>query len=283
MQKLLKGTSLFLSSLIFFTVSISASSKKIVDAATNYQSSIKTRDNINILSSDLDNIVYTYTENGKHFKVFESLNENLTEVSSEVFVQNEEGIYELQSEIETTVSDGEMTIETNTNDRKNIEVVELSTAVNYTPVIDKKNELNKPIDPLRTINGIDSNDQIKPFAIIEENDLTAWRYSGVFKYSNNIYKYTLGAIVAVIAGVSIPAMAAAAGVTIGAAAKTTISYIANNLFSSNWTTVYYTQTVYYKFLIGTNLPRAEKTYTTVFKDSARTQKIGNTVIDEYWQ
>ena len=79
--------------------------------------------------------MYTYTENGKEFKVVESLNENLTEVISEVLVKNEEGIYELQSEIETTVSNGEMIIETNTNNRKNIEVVELSTAVNYTPEI----------------------------------------------------------------------------------------------------------------------------------------------------
>lgn len=214
--------------------------------------------------------MYTYTENGKAFKVVESLNENLTEVSSEVFAKNEDGIYELQSEIETTVSDDKMTIETNTNDRKNIDVVELNTEVNYTPEINIKNELRTQIDPL---------------GIIEENGLTEWRYAGVFKYSNNIYKYTLGAIVAVIAGVSIPAMAAAAGAPLGATAKTTISYIANNLFSSNWTSIYYTQTVYYKYLIGTNplLPRAEKTYTTVYKDSARTQKVGNTVIDEYWQ
>lgn len=285
MKKFLKGTSLFLSSLIFLTVSISSSSIKTVDAATNYVGSTNTRENINILSSDLDNLVYTYTENGKEFKVVESLNENLTEVISEVLVKNEEGIYELQSEIETTVSNGEMIIETNTNNRKNIEVVELSTAVNYTPEINIKNELSTQIDPLGTIKGNSSIDQIQPFGIIEENGLTEWRYAGVFKYSNNIYKYTLGAIVAVIAGVSIPALAAAAGVTLGAAAKTTISYIANNLFSSNWNTIYYTQTVYYKYLIGTNplLPRAEKTYTTVYKDSARTQKVGNTVIDEYWE
>ncbi|WP_291649284.1 hypothetical protein [Clostridium sp.] len=149
LKKFLKGTSLFLSSLIFLTVvSISSSSRKTVYAATNYVGSTNTRANINILSSDLDNLVYTYTENGKEFKVVESLNENLTEVSSEVLVKNEEGIYELQSEIETTVSNCEMIIETNTNDRKNIEIVELSTAVNYPPEINIKNELSTHIDPL---------------------------------------------------------------------------------------------------------------------------------------
>lgn len=285
MKKFLKGTSLFLSSLIFLTVSISSSSKKTVYAATNYVGSTNTRENINIISSDLDNLVYTYMENGKEFKVVESLNENLTEVNSEVFVKNEKGNYELQSEIEATVNNGEMTIATTTENKDSVEVLELSSVVNSTPSINLKNELSQKINPLGTIAENVSNDKIQPFGIIEENGLTEWRYAGVLTGSNYVLKLTLGAIVAVLASVAIPAMAVAAGVSISATAKVAISYVANSIFSNSFATVYYRQTTYYKYLIGTNplLPRAEKTYTTVYSNSARTQQISDTVIAEYWQ
>lgn len=96
----------------------------------------------------------------------------------------------------------------------------------------------------------------------KRSQLTGWKYSRTDKYSSKLKHFTVGAIATTISAVVPWATVAWA------------TSIANLAYQMNAKTVYYTVKVYFRYIKGTKLPRAEKDVVTVYSNSARTHKIG---------
>jgi len=111
-----------------------------------------------------------------------------------------------------------------------------------------------------------------------DDELTDWQFSTSSTGSNDISRYTIVAVTAVLGETISSIGAGAAGVSVALAA------VAGMIVSDEMPRVYYYQEVYYKFLIGTDppLPRAEETVTNFYLDSNRTNQIGDTVYYEYY-
>ena len=270
MNKFFKSISLFLSTLMVFLLTSESVSAKVNIPDGNQISTQK--ESFVIHNSDPNNTIYTYTENGKEYRVVESSNEDLTKVDSNIYVKNKKWKYELESKINSTIENNEVIVKTQSKgiSKEKIEVFELDSLGEYIP------------DEILNDVPNETTSEITPFRIIEDNGLTSWYYAGTFKYSNIIAKATLSLVVAIITNVALPGLASAAGVALSATAKTAISNIAGQIVSYGVSVIYYSQVVHYKYLIGTDLPRAERTATSVYRDSSRTQKIGNTVVSEYY-
>jgi hypothetical protein len=109
-------------------------------------------------------------------------------------------------------------------------------------------------------------------------ELTDWQYSTPQFGSNKITRYTIVAVTSALGGV----LSTLGPVTAGVSAA--LAGVAGMIVSDEIPIVYYAQDVFYKFLIDTDppLPRAERTMTTFYSDSGRTQQIGDTVVYEYY-
>ncbi len=186
------------------------------------------------------------------------------------FKKNENGNYELFLTLVTEIEDGIATLTTTDQDGT---------------VSTESTDLNPFIESIEKGSDIvlDFNDSPKlntPLFSTASTSLTNWKYSAELKGSNAFVKYTVLGIVATI-GVLV---AGALGGALAPAVTAGLTSIASAIIADNLDIVYYKQYVYYKYIIDTNLPRAEWTSTQFYESSQRTQaqKIGDTISHEYY-
>lgn len=218
------------------------------------------RKNVNIIKLDNNSAIYTYEENGKSYKVIESITDNFDYVSSKIYVLNNSGDYILDSTIITEVKNG---------------IITVSTTKNGNTVVEKSN-----LTSSFTSNMSRKESNIQEYSLeYPYEDLTSWEFSGTFKGSDRIKKYTLLAVTAVIANI----VNGLGGGILSSSAVTAVSTVAGAIISDDIPVIYYTQDVYYKYIkdMPTKLPRAEKTITVFYSDKDRTDKIEK-VTNEYY-
>lgn len=196
--------------------------------------------NFVMVSNEPSNLEYTYDKAGDSYKVVEVIDPSFNEVQSQIFKKSENGSYEL-SEVQETTLDNTGT------------VTRQITIDNET-----KTEKFMPNGP-----SLVKRSQAAAFANSFE-DLGPWTYNRTDMYSSNIAKLTVGAIVIVISNYV-------------KGAYKMITQIAGLAYTLNTPTVYYTVTIYFRYINGTFLPRAENFISQVYSDSARTEQIGPNV------
>ncbi|MBV4429682.1 hypothetical protein [Clostridium tyrobutyricum] len=240
----------------------------------NSKSVVKTgKSNFKVLDSNLSNIEYTYDKDGKSYKVLEKINSQLTDGQSEIYVKNQNGEYELNSKIITTVRDKKVTFTTTDVKGKivNTDSVDLNELANQGK-IDLNNAESTGSKNINTSSAVRVS-----IAKTASSSLTDWKHSKQNFGSNIIARYTIVGVTAVLCGViGTLGGAVTAGVVSG------LSAVVGMIVSEEIPRVYYGQDVYYKYIKGTYLPRAERTWTTFYSDSARKHKIKNTVMYQYY-
>ncbi|MCC0686179.1 hypothetical protein [Clostridioides sp. ZZV14-6345] len=208
--------------------------------------------NFKILSDDLDNIIYTYDEQGTSYRVEEKVANDFSSVKSTIYEKNNKNEYVISSKLETTISDNEVTLKTQEDNNITTEVV--------------------PLSDLITVNGEPTYDD----SMAKNRD--TWTYNQTLKTSSKFLTYTLGAITAVIT-TAVSFKLGEGGKLLAAA----ISSVAQKVISDNIKQVYYKKDFYYTYYQNTILPRGEKVISKAYKNSGRTQQIGKTMTDYYYR
>lgn len=111
------------------------------------------------------------------------------------------------------------------------------------------------------------------------SSLTTWKYSSTIYGNSNFSSLTKTII---IGGISQAVSSKIKSGFISGIASTAITLLASQVLGLNRSTIYYKKVYYYKFIIGTSWPRAEKSVTTYYSDSARTKQIGSPITNEYY-
>ncbi len=220
------------------------------EAGNQYQSIEKT--NFKVLSDDLNNMIYTYDENGTSYRVEEKVAEDFSSVKSTIYEKNNKNEYVISSKLETTISDNEVTLKTQENNNITTEVVPLSNLI--------------------TVDGEPTYDD----SMAKNKD--SWTYNQTLKTSSKFLSYTLGTVTAVIA--------AAVSFKLGNGGKllmTAINSVAQKVIADKIKLVYYKKDFYYTYYPNTILPRGEKVISKAYKNSGRTQQIGKTMTDYYYR
>lgn len=202
---------------------------------------------------DEQNINYSYELNGEFYKVEEEFTSDFKGVTSRIYKKDKQGEYQLDSKKVTSLdANNKLEIETETikNNQKTIETFDIQKV--------DENDQNASIN-LDTI--IESRNDVS----IQSGNLTSWQYSTTQKYSSKAKKFTVGALTIIITA-AIP----------WTQAKVALQ-IANLAYQMNAENVYFSIKVYYKYLTGTKLPRAEKNIAYVYADSKRTKLIGGPI------
>ena len=130
------------------------------------------RTNFYLVNSELGNMIYTYDEDGKSYRVEEQISFDMTSSESSVYVKSEDGNYELDYTSSTFVEDGDVNIVTNKDG-------EISTKIEY---INNSNILEPSI-----LKGKSQGDSlIQPLAneIGTGSGATKWNYVGTEKTSS---------------------------------------------------------------------------------------------------
>lgn len=198
-------------------------------------------------------LVYTYDENGKHYKVIDKSKENFTNVSSEIYVLNENGQYKL---IET----------------QSVEVEE-DKLVNFVRIPKNGQAIVRNIP-------IESNAHTE--LILSDNNsflskskipaLGAWKSTSI-SGNKNIANMAVSAIIAVIVAV----VSEKVNSTVSKALVNGIGDVANNLYSAKAKTGYYTGTYYWRTLKNNILViMAEKNNLKWYSNKKKTKYKGTT-------
>lgn len=229
--------------------------------------SANNKNNFKFLKNDYGDIEYTYDNDGKSYKVVEKFEKDFSHGTSNIYEKNNDGSYILSSTIETT-SSGEDTITLTTTDLKTnstkSKIINVNDVVESSKVT-KNNNVNNCESP---------NINLMSYG---NSQLTDWSYSTTYSYDLRVANYTAGAISALLFK-HISKLGGAVTSDIG----TLLSYAAGVIISEKLPKVYEEISVYYKYAKGTNLPRAERSYTQVYKDSSRTSKIGGMMKYDYY-
>lgn len=230
---------------------------KVVNKSIDVKKSGKS--NFKIWDKNLAHVMYTYDEDGKSYKVVESMDSKLTNGNSKIYVKNiETGDYELDSTLTTTVGNGKVTIKTTDVKTNNTTTDSLDLSA-------------KNLNKMKQQGGIHL-DYREP-----DENLTDWEYSAPFFGSSRIKRYTLIAVTGVIAGVI-----GSLGTPISGGASGAIGAVAGAIVADEIPLVFWGQDVFYKYIIGTSTPGAERSLTTFYSDSGRNNQIGDTIVNEYY-
>lgn len=236
------------------------------------------RTNFQFISRELDNTVYTYDENGEHYKVVEKGNKDLNYVDSKIYKKDVNGEYQLDYTTVTEIVDGIAKFETTKNGQTSIETMDLKLSYN------EQKSSNKARSFLNNVE-LNGGGLITPYSDAPGGggtDLGPWEYNGTFYNSTRIVRYTVIAVTAVLAAVMAPALG---GSIYASGASAAVGAIAGDIVSEYISIVYYKRVVYYRHLTlssGMKVPRAERTTTTVYRDSSRTSVIRGSVTCEYY-
>jgi hypothetical protein len=243
-------TAIVLSTSLLF-VSLSGGTTYASSSTSDTETLTPSRSNLQIINDNFDNYEYTFDENGESFKIIEQISSDLKEVHSQIYKKDNLGDYQLdENKITNIKTDGTVEITTTTSDKHTLnESFQLDFA-NINVVSSSKD------DSSLTVNA-------------NPTPLTGWQWSRTDQYSSQVYTLTIAAIIAAL------------GAYIPGATASFLAAVANLIFLNNVTKVYYTVYVYFKFIVGTSLPRAELDNTYVYSDSARTNLLGTTSVETY--
>lgn len=242
MTKLKKVISIFLVALLFTSINLNTFAQDLSNT---------TKTNFNFISiDDLSNVVYTYQENGKEYMVKEHANEDLTEVSTNIYELNETEDYTLTESYVTNINIENGSIEVMTTDKNDITTID--------------HILVKDIVEVST----DQN--------INTRALSGWvhiyNYSGSVKFT----KYTLTVVIATLSG----AVASLSGITfITGGAVAGAASIAQIIVNERLPYAYMKQKGYYYYPNSSGIPTKMRHVTDCYRNSNGTGYLGTTTAE----
>lgn len=191
------------------------------------------------LVNDLNELEYSYEEDGVSYKVVEKFDENYEGVSSKIYVKDKSNNYILQEKQRTDLVGDSLVVETNEGGVVTTESLK--------------------IDDILSEEGSDLG------VSLQNNELnaTGWKYQMTTKSSNFIAKLLVGSIAIVIVNFAKGKM------------TKVVTSIAALAFQMSISTIYFTKDWYYKY--EGIIPVSEKMVTHVYANSARTLKMGGSI------
>lgn len=216
--------------------------------------------NINYISTDLNHTEYTYDESGKSYKVVENTTEDLSTVYTKIYQLNEANEYTLIDDYVTNiVKEGNDIVITEVNDGV-VDKEVLQGAIAPSSIEEAKN--------IYSVSAASSGTM-----------LTDWKYYGKSKGTNKFAVRTLSVITSVLSALAAAKMTKTIPVLLTVACERIAQYIIDD----NLQIVYWTQYVYYKYILNIDptFERAEKNETFFYSDSSHDHFIDSTV-DEYY-
>lgn len=204
-----------------------------------FYSTIEKNTNIEFIEISKDNsyIEYVYTEDGKNYKVVERMNPQLTYVESEIYIQNVDESYSLESFVVTDVqSNGDIIVSKKENGKLSTDTIKLEEITLIRPEL-KNDDFILNNDDF-TLNDDDS--ILKETLSTKGIVTTGWVYHSSTKSSYRISTYTVATVNAIIIGIC---AVAPASVTIGviAGGASLVSYIISDRIPQ----IYYLKDWYY--------------------------------------
>lgn len=263
------GLSTILTNTVAFAETNQSSETKVSEAVQ------ETRTNTEIIKNKLGDIEYTYDENGNSYKVVEKANKDLTKGTVKTYEKDSDGNYVLITIAETEIDEDNINLKT-TDVITNEVSYETTSIDDIVEVTNTKNNIDMNNSDIEKDNN-DSKMQKYSAKKSSSTELTGWQYSATFGYNWKVAKYS----VTVISNVIFSKIAKLGGPFSGTAGVV-IQGIANIIIAEKIPTYFEEVSVYYKYIKGTNLPRAERSYTNIYKDKSRNEKIGKTINYEYY-
>lgn len=251
--KISKILCLFLTFVILasFSGSSYASASKVNDTNKDLSKS-----SINILAGDLETLgylEYTYEENGNLYKVIENTNDDLTYIKSKIYIKKGNNEFEKISNIETKISDTEISMTINENGEKTTKTLPLTIFENTKIAKSINSSIDSDIDSKLNLEELESNNlstRSKPTPHV-------WTYWGSMDYSTTFIKLTVAVVTAAL------------GKLIGAVPATIINYIVNYYIADIWIT----DIIHYKYNEYGQRYR-EKVSSYIYEDRHRRSCIG---------
>ena len=215
--------------------------------------------NLIILSDDFENLVYTYQENGKKYKVAETVNAEFTEICGSKFVWDEiSKNFELVDKYQIVLDYN------STPGYLNYTILSGEGAGSYSIGISNGVEF----DNGKRVGG--QREATEQLVGPPQGSGTYWRYINKYKNDTSIQKHTLAIVAAAIFG----AMGYYAAGPIGAGATSGMAVLAGIIVESNISVVYFNHHVWFDYVTSTsNLPMYEYMETYAYADKDRTQFI----------
>jgi hypothetical protein len=204
--------------------------------------------NFNFISTDFDNVEYTYEEDGSSYKVLESMNESLDHIHTRIYIKVGSE-YELLEEYDTTVQ------------KENEDTIKVI-----------KNEAGQVTEEIINIGGFTTNTDSD---MVAEADSTlpgvarvGWEFVNVHNGSTHFNNHTLSVVVAILINI------VSAGLGLGAVASGLVGTVAGAIVSNSTPTVYYRRWVYY-YRDSSGVVTQVKSENNFYYDSAHNYYIGN--------
>lgn len=210
------------------------------------------------LSNDLQDIEYSYVENGETYLMKEIMSKDLKSAKNTLYKRDNNGNYIEVSSSTLKLGNETIIIETNTNGVISTKRLPLNVKVEETDL--GTSQINPRMDEIGAGSGG-----------------VSWRYDNTLTYSSDVRYCTVSAIIIIISAIA-PAVT---GGLLGPTASTIVGGIANMVYQKGYSTIYYKKENY----SGRNwegIITCTKSATTVYSDAARTKKIGNTILDFYY-
>lgn len=209
--------------------------------------------------TSFNDLIYTYEENGEQFKVYETVNNDLTLTDSTIYklAANNEEVLVRTERVE--VSGYIITTTINENGQESVDVVNLKSDIKVVP---EEESLNPSIQSRATLNGLPVSNQYK-----------LWLTT---KYSRSITSTTTAGVTAIISAIAkVANIHPYVKITV-----TAVSGIVNYLVRVNAKRVYIKESIYFKW---TNVPNVtlqqkavEYTARTYYTDSNYATVTGST-------
>lgn len=215
---------------------------------------------LTILNDNFENLVYTYRENGKTYKVFEAVNADFTEICGSKFVLNEiSKDFELVDEYQVILDYDTVP------GRLNYEILLGEDAGSYSIEILDSTAL------LESDSGKNAGNQRMITEVLvgpPEEPGTYWRYMDKYQNDTLIQKRTL----AIVSAAIIAAMGYYAAGPIGAAAVGGTAALAGMIIESGIDVVYFNHHSWFDYVTSTSkLPMYEYMETYAYADEDRTE------------
>jgi hypothetical protein len=219
---------------------------------------LNSKSNFNFISTNPDYTEYTYDEYGNSYKVIEKANDDMTDISTEIYIK-ENNNYILLENFTTTVEKIQNNIIINTENNGEITqaIIDISSDESQNGVSTINfNEINASTSSL----------------------LTDWQFSQRTTGNTVVLNWTLTIVTSVIIALVATSMTGTAGVI----AKSAATALARKIIDMAIPILYYSQYIYHKWIkdVNPSFYRGEKVETFFYEDSGHTRYL-QTIINEY--
>ncbi|MBA4701686.1 MAG: hypothetical protein H2212_19915 [Ruminococcus sp.] len=204
--------------------------------------------NFNFISTDFDNVEYTYEEDGSSYKVLESMNESLDHIHTRIYIKVGSE-YELLEEYDTTVQ------------KENEDTIKVI-----------KNEAGQVTEEIINIGGFTTNTDSD---MVAEADSTlpgvaraGWEFVTFYTGSTYIENFTYSVVVAILVGI------VSGGLGLGVVSSAIVGSVAGVIVNERVPSVYFRRWVYY-YRDSSGVVTQVKSDNDFYYDSAYNYYIGN--------